>query len=87
MSDQKLLQFPCRYPIKVMIRATPDLREQLDAIVIRHAGALGDGDISERASRHQNYCAVTYLIEARDESQIAALFAELRDTPGVVMIL
>lgn len=87
MSDQKLLQFPCRYPIKVMIRASPNLREQLDAIVIRHAAALDAGDISERASRHQNYSAVTYLIEARDEAQIAALFAELRDTPGVVMIL
>ncbi len=87
MSDQKLLQFPCRYPIKVMIRTTPNLREQLDAIVIRHAAALDAGDISERASRHQNYSAVTYLIEARDEAQIAALFAELRDTPGVVMIL
>ena len=87
MSDQKLLQFPCRYPIKVMIRTTPNLREQLDAIVIRHAGALAAGDISERASRHRNYCAVTYLIEARDELQIAALFAELRDTLGVVMIL
>ena len=87
MSDQKLLQFPCRYPIKVMIRATPNLRQQLDAIVTRHAGALAACDISERASRHQNYCAVTYMIEARDESQIAALFAELRDIPGVVMIL
>ena len=87
MSDKQLLQFPCRYPIKVMIRTTPNLRERLDAIVMRHAGALGAGDISERASRHQNYSAVTYLIEARDEAQIAALFAELKDTPGVVMII
>ncbi len=87
MTDQKLLQFPCRYPIKVMIRATASLRAQLDLIVTRHAGTPGAADISERASRHRNYASVTYMIEARDEAQIAALFAELKVTPGVVMIL
>ena len=87
MTDQKLLQFPCRYPVKVMIRASVNLREQLDLIVARHAGTLGTGDISERASRHQNYASVTYMIEARDAAQIAALFAELKLTPGVVMII
>jgi len=87
MSDQTLLQFPCRYPIKVMIRASAGLRAQLDAIVTRHAGALQPGDISERPSAQQNYAGITYLIEARDEAQIAALFAELKDTPGVMIVL
>jgi len=87
MSDQTLLQFPCRYPIKVMIRASPGLRLQLDAIVTRHAGPLEPGDITERPSAQQNYAGITYLIEARDEAQIAALFAELKDTPGVMIVL
>jgi hypothetical protein len=87
MSEQKLLQFPCRYPIKVMIRATAGLRVQIDAIVERHAGALAVGDITERPSARQNYAGITYLIVARDEAQVAGLFAELKETPGVIMVL
>jgi putative lipoic acid-binding regulatory protein len=87
MSELKLLKFPCRYPIKVMVRADPGLRAQLDAIVVRHAGAVAAGDISERPSAREKYLGITYFIEARDEAQIAALFAELKDTPGVLMVL
>lgn len=87
MSDLKLLQFPCRYPIKVMIRASAGLRERIDAIVTRHAGTLQPADITERPSAQQNYAGITYLIEARDEAQIAALFAELKETPGVMVVL
>ena len=87
MSEQKLLQFPCRYPIKVMIRASAELRAQLDAVVTRHAGTLEPADISERPSARQNYAGITYQITARDETQIAALFAELKALPGVIMVL
>jgi len=82
-----LLQFPCRYPIKVMVRADPGLRAQLDAIVVRHAGPMAPEDITQRPSARENYAAITYFIEARDEAQIAALFAELKGTPGVLMVL
>jgi putative lipoic acid-binding regulatory protein len=70
-----------------MIRASVELRLQVDGIMARHAGPLDPGDISERASARQNYSGITYLILARDEAQIAALFAELKDTPGVLMVL
>lgn len=87
MSETRLLQFPCRYPIKVMVRAGSAMRGQLDAIVTRHAGTLEPDDISERPSAQQNYAGITYHITARDEAQIAALFAELKALPGVIMVL
>lgn len=87
MNEPRLLQFPCRYPIKVMVRAGASIRAQLDAIVARHAGTLAPDDISERPSAQQNYAGITYQITARDEAQIAALFAELKALPGVIMVL
>ena len=87
MSEPKLLQFPCRYPIKVMVRASESMRAQLDAIVTRHAGTLEPGDISERPSAQQNYAGITYHITARDEAHIASLFAELKALPGVILVL
>ena len=37
MSDYRL-EFPCDYPIKVMVRVQPGMRSHVDAIIERHAG-------------------------------------------------
>jgi putative lipoic acid-binding regulatory protein len=81
------LQFPCEYPIKVLMRAEPGLRERVDAAIGRHAGAPVAAAATTRASAQGNFNGVTYTIEARDEQHIAALFAELREIPGVMMVL
>jgi putative lipoic acid-binding regulatory protein len=87
MSDAKLLSFPCDYPIKVMLRAGEELRERVDAIVARHADATVIASATARASAQGSFTGVTYTIRARDAGHIAALFADLKDIPGVLMVL
>jgi putative lipoic acid-binding regulatory protein len=87
VSDAPRLTFPCQYPIKVMARMGPELRAQLDGIVARHAGPLAADRISERPSSQGNFIGVTYLILAESEAQIAALFADLKQCPEVMLVL
>jgi putative lipoic acid-binding regulatory protein len=81
------LQFPCPYPIKVLARSGAELRAALDAILTRHAGPGALASVSERPSAQANYVGVTYVIQAVSEAQIAALFADLKACPAVVMVL
>ena len=83
----KLLTFPCAYPIKVMMRADEAVRASVDEIVVRHAEATAIATATERPSAQGNFRAVTYTIHARDEEHIAALFAELKDIDGVLLVL
>jgi uncharacterized protein len=87
MSDPERIEFPCAYPIKVMMRADPLLRERVDAVVGRHADAAVAAAASVRQSAQGNFSGVTYTIQARDEGHIAALFAELREIQGVLMVI
>ena len=87
MPEANLLTFPCDYPIKVMLRAGEELRERVDAILARHADAAVIDTASERPSAQGNFVGVTYTIRARDAEHIAALFADLKDIPGVLMVL
>lgn len=82
-----LLTFPCAYPIKVMMRAGATPRAHVDAVFGRHAGAEVATTATERSSAQGNFQAVTYTIQARDAQHIAALFADLKDIPGVLMVL
>jgi len=87
MSDAPLLQFPCDYPIKVMVRAGAETRAHVDAVMARHAGAAVIETATERPSAQGHFLGITYTIRARDAAHIAALFADLKDIPGVLMVL
>jgi len=85
--DEPKIQFPCAYPIKVMVRADPKVREHVDAVLARHAGPQVIESVAERPSGQGNFLGLTYTIEARDEAHIAALFADLKTISGVLMVL
>ena len=87
MNARERLVFPCAYPIKVLMRADTGLRESVDAAIGRHAGAEVAAAAQARQSAQGNFNGVTYTIQARDEQHIAALFAELREMAGVLMVL
>lgn len=87
MDNPELLTFPCDYPIKVMLRAGDELRAHVDAVMARHTSPAVIESATTRPSAQRNFSAVTYTIRARDAAQIAALFADLKDIPGVLMVL
>jgi putative lipoic acid-binding regulatory protein len=87
MTSPELLSFPCDYPIKVMLRAGDELRAQVDAVMARHSSPAVIDSATTRPSAQGNFSAVTYTIRARDADHIAALFADLKDIPGVLMVL
>ena len=45
MAEDTLLEFPCRFPIKVMGAATDDFRSLVLGIITQHFGQPAAGDI------------------------------------------
>jgi uncharacterized protein len=83
----RLLQFPCAYPIKVLVKAGTYVRQEIDPLMVRHAGPSAVEGVRERPSAQANFVSITYLIEAQSEAQIAALFADLKSCSSVLMVL
>jgi uncharacterized protein len=81
------VNFPCDYPIKVMVRVEDGVRSHIDAIVERHAGPIDLTGVTQRASAQGNFLGITYLIRAHSEDQIAQLFAALKLCPQVMLVL
>ena len=69
------------------MRAGVGVRAAVDAAMSRHAGAQAVAGARERASAQGNFNAVTYTIVARDEPQIAALFAAVKEIDGVLLVI
>jgi putative lipoic acid-binding regulatory protein len=82
-----LLEFPCRFPIKAMGRATDDFEEIVTGIVATHAELWPDEPIRSVPSNEGNFVSVTAVIEARSQDQLDAIYLELTGCSQVIMAL
>lgn len=87
MTERKTnIQFPCRFPIKVIGKARSDV-EKTALSIIKHHSPNFDGSIERRPSRDDAYIALTFTIEAESQSQLDAIYMALSECHDVIMAL
>jgi len=87
MAEETLLEFPCRFPIKVMGAATDEFRSLAIGIITRHFGEPAAGDIEERPSSGGRYLGITITVEALSKAQLDAVYVELTSCRQVLVAL
>ena len=81
------IEFPCAYPVTVVVSAGAVLREQVFAVFADHAPDFDAEQVTERASRNGNYQSLVFTITATGETQLRQLFEGLKECPGVHLVL
>lgn len=87
MSDDTLLEFPCRFPIKAIGPHDGNFEQLILDLIKRHAPDLVRDDLSSNVSRSGNYLAVTANIVAQNQAQLDAIYTDLTASEAVVMAL
>ncbi len=87
MAEDTLLEFPCRFPIKVMGAATDEFRSLALGIITRHFGEPAAGDIEERPSSGGRYLGLTITVQAESKAQLDAAYVELTSCRQVLVAL
>jgi putative lipoic acid-binding regulatory protein len=87
MSEETLLEFPCRFAIKAMGKTTPELDITVVEIVRRHSPDITEGAVTSRPSKGGNYTAVTVIIEAHSKQQLDNIYLDLSSHPLILMVL
>lgn len=85
--EKPQIEFPCQYPIKVLGDASPQLLEHLLYVMDRHAPGYQDSDITSRESSKGKWQSITVMITATGKHQLDAIFADLKTSPLVKMVL
>ena len=70
-----------------MGRHGSDVRALSRQIVEKHAGPLNDDKVRDRPSAAANFVSVTYVIRARSQDQLDAIYRELTACEAVLMAL
>ena len=89
MSDEKKpeIEFPCKYPIKVLGEANPDLNQHVIDVMNRHAPTITESDLSAKNSSKGKWQSITVTIIATGKPQLDAIFADLKTSARVKMVL
>ncbi len=83
--NHELLQFPCKFSIKVMGIATDDF-EHFVVNRVRHY-SQDINAVTLRTSRGGKYLSVTVTFNAQSRDQLDALYRELSSHERVTMVL
>ncbi len=84
---ESALEFPCRFPIKMMGRDRPAFHEAARSIIERHAGELSDTAIRRALSRKANFVSLTITIDATSQDQLDRIYEDLSAHDEVLVAL
>lgn len=81
------LSFPCRYPIKAMVQATPSAHYAVLETIQRHASFDHQDDVSIRPSRNGRFQSLTVTVAVDSRSHLEGIYADLHALDAVLMTL
>ena len=89
MTEQQApqIEFPCDYPIKVMGEAHAESHQHVLQVMERHAPGFDHSKITVRDSSKGKWQAITLVITATGKPQLEAIFADLKTSRRVKMVL
>lgn len=80
-----VIEFPCRFPIKAMGRATDSFDKLILGIVQRHCMTASEDMVKTRSSRGGKYLSVTVIIEAQSQQQLDNIYLDMTAHSSVLM--
>jgi len=84
---ETILEFPCRFPIKVMGRAEADFAQTMTDLVREYDPKLDPAEVEMRPSRAGNYVGLTLHVNATSQEQLDDIYRALTSHPMVSYVL
>jgi putative lipoic acid-binding regulatory protein len=84
---ESILEFPCRFPIKVMGPAGTAFAQRVRAIAAAHVPDLAADAVTCRSSAGGRFQSVTVTVHATSRDQLDNLYRALSAAEQVLMVL
>ncbi|MBT8443668.1 MAG: DUF493 domain-containing protein [Gammaproteobacteria bacterium] len=84
---ESIIEFPCRFPIKVMGRDESEFKAHVLQIVSAHVDDIAPEDIAVRSSRKGKFLAVTVTIEATSQEHLDRVYRNLTSSERILYVL
>ena len=87
LEADKLLEFPCIFPIKMMGHANDEFRDIAVRLVEQHVGKVQEDAVQTSKSRNGNFLSVTVTINAQNQDQLDNIYNDLSNHEDILVAL
>jgi len=88
MTDREsLIEFPCRFPIKIMGRDQSEFEAHVLQIISAHVNDITTDDVSIRPSKNGNFLSVTVTVDAQNQEHLDRIYRVLTASEQVLYVL
>jgi putative lipoic acid-binding regulatory protein len=87
MSEESLLKFPAKFPVKIMGKDEPGFHDAVAEILARHVTAEHTLSVTKQPSKEGRFVSITVTIQAQSKAQLDALYRDLSAHQLVLMAL
>jgi hypothetical protein len=85
--NNKVFEFPCFYPLKVMGKNTHEFYSAVSRIIEKHVDGENKISYFSRVSSGNKYISITATFRMESEAQLQRIYRELNDNEMVLMTL
>ncbi len=86
-ADNTPLEFPCRFPVKAMVRRSDGAQKAVLEVVEQHVEISRSDDVRVRPSRNGKYESITVTVNVDSREHLERIYAEIQALDVVVMML
>ncbi|KPN70971.1 YbeD family protein [Neisseria sp. 83E34] len=89
MSEEKktLIEFPCKFPLKIMGAKHPEFPAEVIKAVKVHAPDASEEHLQHRESSSGNYTGLTLPVNVENQEQLDNIYRALTSHPMVKVVL
>ncbi len=87
MNEESAIEFPCKFPIKMMGRDTPEFRTTVRVLIENHVGPVDEEAIRVNLSGKGNFVSVTITVTATSQQQLDDIYRDVSGHDDVLMAL
>lgn len=86
-TDEPKIEFPCNYPVKVIVEVDAGVVDEIIAIVEKHDASMSAEKMQQNPSRSGKFISLRFMLWATGTLQLEKLFEDLKQCDAVKMVL
>ena len=82
-----LIDFPCKFPIKVLGRDDANFYSAAKTILIKHSQKIPDNNTKKKSSKKGKYIALTFIVNVNNQIELDEIYVDLSKNDHILYVL
>ena len=86
-SRESLIDFPCKFPIKILGKDNDVFENTVSQIMIKHGQKYSEFSVKKNNSKNKNYIALTWIVNVNNQDELDNIYKDLSKDKNILFVL